>query len=117
MPQGIALVSNHDAKTAALWRDGGAKICVMAGLYRSDGQADQVRAWCRERMARWPVPHQTHAIDTSCGMTHVVSAGEGDRVCVYLPGTNFNAASSTVLLAALGSSCRVYAATCRVNRV
>ena len=43
-------------------------------------------------------------------MTHAVSAGEGDRVCVYLPGTNFNAASSTVLLAALGSSCRVYAA-------
>ncbi|WP_193315158.1 alpha/beta fold hydrolase [Nostocoides sp. F2B08] len=47
---------------------------------------------------------------TSCGQTHVVSVGAGDGVCIYLPGTNFNAATSTVAIDALASGCRVYAA-------
>ena len=47
---------------------------------------------------------------TSCGQTRAVSVGGGDRVCIYLPGTNFNAASSRVVLGVLASTCRVYAA-------
>jgi hypothetical protein len=49
-------------------------------------------------------------VATSCGQTHAASAGAGDHVCIYLPGTNFNAASSRVVLGALASQCRVYAA-------
>jgi pimeloyl-ACP methyl ester carboxylesterase len=56
------------------------------------------------------VPHATHEIDTSCGRTHVVSAGTGDVVCIFLPGTNFNAATSTVGLSSLAARCRLYAA-------
>jgi pimeloyl-ACP methyl ester carboxylesterase len=39
-----------------------------------------------------------------------VSLGGGAAVCVYLPGTNFTAASSSVALGALATRFRVYAA-------
>ena len=43
-------------------------------------------------------------------MTHVLSLGAGNHVCVYLLGTNFNASSSTTVLGALAAKFRVYAA-------
>jgi pimeloyl-ACP methyl ester carboxylesterase len=69
-------------------------------------------------------------VDTSLGRTHVVSLGRGDlgrgdlgrgdhgrrdlgrrdAVCLYLPGTNFNAATSTIGLEALATRFRVHAA-------
>jgi len=82
----------------------------MADPYRSSAGADQVRNWCSACLAGWEVPHSTYEVDTSCGQTHVVSVGTGDGICVYLPGTNFNTASSTVVLSALASRCLVYAA-------
>lgn len=82
----------------------------MAGLYRSTAGEAQVRTWCATRLASWELPHTRHEIDTSCGRTHVLAVGAGEHICVYLPGTNFNAASSTAGLAALASRCRVYAA-------
>ena len=87
-----------------------ATLGVVATPYRSQAAAAQVRGWCYARLASWRVPHVTHDVDTSCGMTHVVSAGTGDGICIYLPGTNFNAATSTVGLSALASRCRVYVA-------
>ena len=85
-------------------------MSAMASLYRSTIGAAQVRDWCFAGLASWKVPHATHEVETTCGQTHVLSAGTGDAICVYLPGTNFNAASSTVVLSALASRCRVYAA-------
>ena len=82
----------------------------MTSAYRSHAGAEHVQEWCRAALARWVVPHQTHLVDTSLGLTHVVSLGAGDHVCVYLPGTNFNASSSTTLLEALARRFRVYAA-------
>lgn len=82
----------------------------MADAYRSPVGAAHVRDWCSAGLASWGVPHTTHEVDTSCGQTHVVSVGTGDGICIYLPGTNFNAASSTVVLSELASRCRVYAA-------
>ena len=82
----------------------------MTSTYRSPAAAQQVRDWCHASLAGWAVPHQTHWLDTSLGETHVVSLGMGSRVCLYLPGTNFNASSSTVVLAALAARFRVYAA-------
>ena len=82
----------------------------MAGAYRSREHAELVREWCREALEAWQVPHQTHAVETSLGRTHVVSVGGGENLCVYLPGTNFNAATSTVALEALATRFQVYAA-------
>ena len=82
----------------------------MADLYRSAADESTVREWCTARLARWDVPHETSTLATSVGPTHLTAAGAGDSVCVYLPGTNFNAATSTDVLAALGSSARVVCA-------
>jgi pimeloyl-ACP methyl ester carboxylesterase len=81
----------------------------MTSAYRSRQGAEQVRSWCRTALAQWDVPHQSHLVDTSLGETHVLSLGAGSRVCVYLPGTNFNAASSTVVLGVMAAELRVYA--------
>ena len=82
----------------------------MTSAYRSPVGAQHVQNWCRAALAGWAVPHQTHVVDTSLGMTHVVSLGAGTHVCVYLPGTNFNASSSSMVLGALAGKFRVYAA-------
>lgn len=81
----------------------------MGDLYRTSAGRDQVRAWCRTRIDAWPVPHETHTLTTSLGETHLLASGEGDRVCVYLPGTNFNSAASLELLGHMGSRCSVVA--------
>lgn len=81
----------------------------MTTAYRSQAGMEQVQDWCRAALARWSVRHQAHVVDTSLGTTHVVSLGAGDHVCVYLPGTNFNASSSTTVLGALAGKFRVYA--------
>ena len=82
----------------------------MADLYRSADDERTVREWCTARLDRWDVPHESTTLDTSLGRTHLTSAGTGDDVCVYLPGTNFNAATSTGVLTSLGSSARVVCA-------
>ena len=82
----------------------------VTSAYRSPSHAEEVHNWCRAALARWPVPHQTHVVDTSCGFTHVLSAGQGDAVGIYLPGTNFNTSSSSVVLEALAARFHVYAA-------
>lgn len=82
----------------------------MAGVYRSREHAERVRAWSRAALERWQLPHQAHVIATSLGRTHVVSAGAGDQICAFLPGTNFCAATSTVVLEALATQFRIYAA-------
>lgn len=82
----------------------------MRELYRSSEDAQRVRDWCAARLASWSVEHSRTAVDTTLGLTSIVSAGEGDDVCVYLPGTNFNAGTSTRLLEELAARCRVVAA-------
>jgi pimeloyl-ACP methyl ester carboxylesterase len=82
----------------------------MRTLFRSsDGEAE-VRRWCTDRLRAWTVPHETTVLPTSLGDTHVLSAGTGSRICVYLPGTNFNTATSAAVLSALAAQVRVYAA-------
>lgn len=81
----------------------------MADLYRSREGERRVRDWCTERLATWAVPHQSSIVATSLGDTHTVEAGEGDTVCVYLPGTSFNAATNLGVLGRLAGRCRVVA--------
>lgn len=82
----------------------------MPRLYRSEAAQAEVQQWCTERLASWPVPHETYRVETDEGLTHVVGAGAGSTTVVYLPGTNFNAATSLSLLSTLAATCRVYAA-------
>ena len=80
----------------------------MRELYRSPADADRIQSWCRERLDAWPVRHDTEHLDTSLGRTHLTWAGTArEAVCLYLPGTNFNAATSTTLLTSLASRWRV----------
>lgn len=78
--------------------------------YRSARDAAVVRTWCRSHLDRWTVTHRRQVIDTTLGETHLVSAGDGNDVCLFLPGTNFAAATSTTLLTSLAQQYRVYAA-------
>jgi pimeloyl-ACP methyl ester carboxylesterase len=82
----------------------------MADLYRSPEGERRVRGWCTDRLEDWPGPHRTTIVETSLGETALVEAGEGDTVCLYLPGTNFNAATSLGILGRLADRCRVVAA-------
>jgi pimeloyl-ACP methyl ester carboxylesterase len=82
----------------------------MADLYRSQAHHAEVRRWCNDRLLAWPVPHVTTTIPTTLGDTHLTALGRGADVCVYLPGTNFNAASSTAVLETLATRCRVVCA-------
>lgn len=81
----------------------------MASLYRTPAGEQRVRDWCLGRLASWPLRHDSALLDTSLGVTHLVSTGEGETVCLYLPGTNFNAATSLGLLGHLADRCRVLA--------
>ncbi|CUR59941.1 conserved hypothetical protein [metagenome] len=82
----------------------------MRSAYRSTTGASHTRRWCRAALERWPLPHVVESIDTSLGQTQVVSAGSGPATCLYLPGTNFNAATSGALVAALALRCRIHVA-------
>ncbi|MBI4941782.1 MAG: alpha/beta hydrolase [Actinobacteria bacterium] len=81
----------------------------MQPLYRSTAGRDQVRAMCRQRLNDWAALHTSTTVETSLGSTHLVEAGAGSTVCVYLPGTSFNAATSLPVLTALAERCRVVA--------
>ncbi len=82
----------------------------MRRLYRTSTGREEVHAWCTSRLAAWAVPHEVAEVSTTLGHTHVVATGGGDRVCVFVPGTNFSTATSTRLLEALAERMRVYAA-------
>lgn len=82
----------------------------MRGMYRSPAGRQRITTWCRERLEQWDAPHRRSTLVTAAGPTHVVEAGApAARDVVYLPGTNFNAATSLGLLAALARHCRVFA--------
>jgi pimeloyl-ACP methyl ester carboxylesterase len=83
---------------------------AVAQLYRSVACESEVRRWCADRLHAWQVPHSTDVVNSSLGETHLTWAGEGTDTCVFLPGTNFNAATSTGLLEALSYRCRVVCA-------
>lgn len=81
---------------------------AVPDLYRSSADATRIREWCLERLDAWPVRHEVEYLETCLGQTHLTWAGApGEPVCVYLPGTNFNAATSTTLLTTLGARWRV----------
>jgi len=81
----------------------------MADLYRTEAGRERIREWCTARLNGWQVPHETTLVETHLGRTHVLQAGTGPAAVLYLPGTNFNTATSLTLLAHLSPHCRVLA--------
>lgn len=57
--------------------------------------------WCQDRVSGWKTPHTQRFLTTSLGSTALLEAGAGTDTIVYLPGTNFNAATSLGLLSAV----------------
>lgn len=68
----------------------------MDTIYKSSRAQQEIVTWCEQRLANTPFPCRRDVWETPAGDTHVLVAGEaiGDRTIVFVPGTNFNAASS-----------------------
>jgi pimeloyl-ACP methyl ester carboxylesterase len=88
----------------------GVTIVGVAELYRTAAGRLEVRLWCEDRLDRWTTPHVRRVIPTSAGETHLLEAGAGELTVLYLPGTNFNAATSLPLVTALAQHHRVVVA-------
>jgi pimeloyl-ACP methyl ester carboxylesterase len=85
-------------------------IVRVAELYRTAAGRRDVQRWCEDQLDRWTIPHERRVIPTAAGETHLLAAGAGELTVLYLPGTNFNAASSLSLVTALAEHCRVVVA-------
>ncbi len=80
----------------------------MAELYRTPAGHEAIRAWCTDRLDAWAVPHERRVVPTTLGESSLVIAGDGGATTVlYLPGTNFNAATSRTLVGELAARLRV----------
>lgn len=79
----------------------------MSSRYRSRLGQHAVRDWCERKLCDWEVPHTRCEVETSAGTTHLVVAGSGPATVLYLPGTNFNAATSLPLARELARKARV----------
>ena len=82
----------------------------MADLYRSPAGHEAIRSWCASRLDGRAFPHERRTVPTVLGETSLVTAGDGPATVLYLPGTNFNAASSLLLVDALAGRVRVVVA-------
>jgi pimeloyl-ACP methyl ester carboxylesterase len=85
-------------------------MTAMRDVYRTDAGRLAVQQWCQAKLAGWPVAHECSQILTSVGRTHLVQAGSGPVTVLFLPGTNFNAATSLDLIALVAEQHRVVAA-------
>ncbi len=73
----------------------------MGSIYRDERGRRSVQDWCADQLERWTVPHERVEVTAKGAPTHIVAAGSGSTTVVFLPGTNFNAASSLPLATAL----------------
>ena len=80
----------------------------MSGLYRSDAAQERVQGWCRSRLEMWERSHESMFVDTRVGPIHVLHTGTGPLTFVYLPGTNFNAATSLAFIGSLSENGQVF---------
>jgi pimeloyl-ACP methyl ester carboxylesterase len=83
---------------------------VAVQLYRKPEGEQAIRSWSTARLDAWTVPHERRIVSSALGQTSLVTAGDGPATVLYLPGTNFNAASSLPLAGALAARLRVVVA-------
>lgn len=75
----------------------------MRSLYKSEAGQRIIGHWCRAQLDAWPVPHRRSLVPVSGAHAHAVFLGEGPTRVVFVPGTNFNAASCLAVAEALGA--------------
>ncbi|MER0485021.1 alpha/beta fold hydrolase [Streptomyces sp. Edi2] len=73
----------------------------MDSIYRSTTGKELIRRWCLDQLDAWQVPHERKTTTANGAQTHMVLAGSGEMTVVFVPGTNFNAATSLPLATAL----------------
>ncbi len=76
-------------------------------IYRTKTGEEILRAWCEERVAAGPWA-TTRVVDTVLGSTHVAVMGSGSVPLLWIPGTNFSAATSPSIAATLSAEFTVY---------
>lgn len=82
----------------------------MDSIYKSEAARRRVVAWCEESLSHAPFRSERAVWDVSGEVTHLLFAGEDDaRTVVFIPGTNFNAATSIAEIGLLSSRFRVVA--------
>lgn len=72
----------------------------VKSIYRTRAAQETIRTWCTKQLDQWPIPHERSTLAMQGTQTHVVQAGAGGTV-LFIPGTNFNAAVSGPIAAAL----------------
>lgn len=82
----------------------------MRNRYRSSHGQRVIRDWCEDRIDRWTIAHHRRVVTTSIGETHLTLAGDGPATVLYLPGTNFGAATSLPVAEHLAATVRVVVA-------
>ena len=70
-------------------------------LYRSKADREVVARWCRFRLDAWEVPHRRETVAVEGAQVHLTHVGAGPSQVLFVPGTNFNAASSLTLAESL----------------
>jgi pimeloyl-ACP methyl ester carboxylesterase len=70
-------------------------------LYRSKADREVVARWCRSRLDAWDVPHRRETVALEDAQVHLTHVGPGPARVLFVPGTNFNAASSLTLAESL----------------
>ncbi|MFC3492619.1 alpha/beta fold hydrolase [Glycomyces rhizosphaerae] len=73
----------------------------MHTLYRSKTDRQVVARWCRSRLDAWEVPHRCETVEVVDAQVHLTFVGSGPFRVLFVPGTNFNAASSLTLAESL----------------
>jgi len=74
----------------------------MKAVYRNAVSQYTVRQWCLNRLAQWSTPHSRQVVKVDGVDVHLTHIGDQAAKVVFLPGTNFNAATSLELGSALG---------------
>lgn len=79
-------------------------------IYRGRFGEAVTQAWCRQRLASWPLPHRRQVVRCGEQIVHLVVAGEGHRrTVVVVAGRHGNAATLTGLVEVLAQRYRVVA--------
>ncbi|GAA4923427.1 pimeloyl-ACP methyl ester carboxylesterase [Stackebrandtia albiflava] len=75
-------------------------------VYRGGDAGDTIRRWCDTRLREWRTDHGTRRVSCEDATVHLTCVGSGPTRVVLVPGTNFNAATSRTIAAALGAHWR-----------
>lgn len=74
----------------------------MRSLYKSEAGRRIIVHWCRARLDAWSAPHRRESVTIDGATAHLTFIGEGRPEVVFVPGTNFNAATCLPVAEVLG---------------